>query len=171
MMIRFAPSPYMVTKYLLEVEGLIRGDQHDLKIIQRSEDVIILPRTNNYQISCPQVANTLSFYIDNGRPTSFSAKECWCSLCSIRIIFNCLDIQEENRKIKAAIKTPVEWVGTFMDSSNDNTTILLSRKKWETVQKIVNRVQKEQKEKSNLDHNSLERDRGFLINLSRTYRK
>ena len=77
------------------------------------------------------MANNLSFYIDNGRSTAFSAKECWCSLRSIRIMLNCLGIQEENRKIKAPIKTPVEWVGTFIDSSNDNTTILLSRKKWE----------------------------------------
>ena len=80
-----------------------------------------------------------------------------------------LGILEENRKRTMPIKSLGEWDGTFVDGSNGNTTALVSSKKWKGGQEIISRVQKEQKERGNLDHKSLECDRGFLIYLSRTY--
>ena len=48
-----------------------------------------------------------------------------------------------------------------MVNSNGNTTVLESNKKWTSGQEIISRVQKEQKERNDLDHKSLERDREF----------
>ena len=48
-MMGFAPSPYMVTKNLLEVECLIRGDRHDRKYVcQWLRIVLNLPGMKRY---------------------------------------------------------------------------------------------------------------------------
>ena len=110
-----------------------------------------------------KLANDLIFKIDDGRPTAFSAKEGWLSLRAIGSMLGSLGIQEANRKRTMPSTTPGEWDGTSADSSNDSTTGLVSLKKWIKGQKIMCRIQEELREKSDLDHKALERDRGFLI--------
>ena len=117
-----------------------------------------------------RLANDLFFCIYDGRPTAFSGKEGWRALRAIGDMLRFLGIQEANRKRTMSSITPGEWAGTSTDSSNDSTTGLVSDKKWKKGQKIICRIQKEQKERGDLDHKVLERDRGFLIYLSRTYR-
>ena len=52
----FDPSPYMVTRDLLEVECLIRGDRHDRKnVFQLLIIVLKLPGIKGYQPSRPWV--------------------------------------------------------------------------------------------------------------------
>ena len=139
MMMRFTPSPYMVTKDLLEVECLIRGDRHERKnVFQWSRVVLNLPGMKDYQATRPWVykirldnklANDLFFYIDDGRPTSFSAKEGWLALRAIGCMLSFLGLQEANRKRTMPSLTPGEWAGTSADSSEDSTTGLVSLKK------------------------------------------
>ena len=115
------------------------------------------------------LANDLLFYIDNGRPSAFSGKEDWSVLCSIGSMLSLLEVQKANRKSTTPSKSLGEWTGTPVDSSNRNTTVLESYKKWKRGHGIISRIQKEQKENGDLDYKSLERDQGFLIYLSHTY--
>ena len=78
----FFPSPYLVTKDLMEVEMMIRGNRRDLGNTFGWKKVVLnLPCTPTYDPSIPwvykvgfndKVASDIYFYIDNVRPMSGS---------------------------------------------------------------------------------------------------
>ena len=86
MLMGFSPSPYLVTKDLMEVEMMIRGDKRDPgNTFGWKKIVLNLPGIRHDDLSMPwvynvgiddKVASDLYFYIDDGKPTSGSAKTC-----------------------------------------------------------------------------------------------
>ena len=58
----------------------------------------------------------------------------------------------------------------MVETVDGKVVLLVSQKKWDRGKAIVKRVQDELRLKGCLDFKQLERDRGFLIYLSRTYK-
>ena len=127
MLMGFAPSPYQVTKDLMKVEMMIRGDRKAVGNIFGWKKVVLnLPGTSSYDPSMPwvykvrgdnKVATYLFFYIDDGRPTSGSAKDCWKATQRVCQILCYLGIQDACRKRTSPSKEPGEWEGTSVDAS------------------------------------------------------
>ena len=80
MLMGFSPSPYCVTKYILVVEKMMRGDILEVKHIFRWWKVILnLPGLEKYNPRLPwvykaradgSIAADVLWYMDDGRPTT-----------------------------------------------------------------------------------------------------
>ena len=116
------------------------------------------------------LAADIFWYIDDGRPTAPTAWEGWKAArkACFTLIFH--GLQDTGRKRTCSSRTPGEWTGTMVETINGRVMILVSLKKWEKGKDIVKRIQDELLVKGKLDFKQLERDRGFLVYLSRTYR-
>ena len=57
-----------------------------------------------------------------------------------------------------------------MNSEGGRVKVLVSKEKWVKKKTVIDRIQKDLDDRGSLDHNTLERERGFSIYLSRTYR-
>ena len=83
----FYLSPYLVTKDLMVMEQMIRGNRRSWRNIFGWKNVILnLPGTNSYDPSIPwvykvgwdsEISVDLYLYIDDGRPTAGTAKDSW----------------------------------------------------------------------------------------------
>ena len=58
----------------------------------------------------------------------------------------------------------------MVETVDGKVVLLVSQKKWDRDKAMVKRVQDELRLKGSLEFEQLERDRGFLIYLSRTYK-
>ena len=66
---------------------------------------------------------------------------------------------------------PGEWAGTMAETVEEQVSLLISQKKLERgIILIIRSIIEELELRSVLNHKQLERDRGFLVYLSRTYR-
>ena len=110
------------------------------------------------------------WYIDDGRPTAGTTWEAWKAARKIRYTLFFLGLQDTRRKRTEASQTPGEWAGTMVESTNNQTSLLVSISKWQKGTGILVRIQEELETRGCLNHKQLERDQGFLIYLSRTYR-
>ena len=81
-----------------------------------------------------------------------------------------LGLQDASRKRTEVSRSPGEWAGTLVETVDDRTSILVSFKKWMKGKAIFVWIRDELEKRGCLNHKQLERDRGFLIYLSRTYR-
>lgn len=103
MMMGFASSPYLITKYLLEVEYLTRGYQYDLQnVFQWYRSILNLPGMKDYQTSCPwlytlrvdiRLANDFFSTLMIVDQQLFSGNEGWHALRAIGIILSFLGAQ------------------------------------------------------------------------------
>ena len=81
-----------------------------------------------------------------------------------------LGIQGACRKRTAPSRESGAWDGTSADSSKKSVTVFVSVKKWLRSKETIIRITKELGEGRNIDFKELEKDRGFLVYISRTYR-
>ena len=65
---------------------------------------------------------------------------------------------------------PGECTDTMVGTVNGQVNLLISQNKWNKAKAIIRRIINELEVRTVLNHKQLERDRGFLIYLSRTYR-
>ena len=180
MLMGFAPSPYFVTKDMLIVEKLVRGDRWDGDNVFRWVNVVLnLPGLDRYDPSLPWVykvredgliAADAFWYIDDGRPIAGTAWEAWQAARKIGCTLCYLGLQDASRKRTEVSTTPGEWAGTLVETSSDTPSKLVSHKKWMKGKEILARIVEEVAVRGCLNHKQLERDRGFLVYLSRTYR-
>ena len=179
MLMGFSPSPYCVTKDILVVEKMMRGDILEVKHIFRWWKVILnLPGLEKYDPRLPwvykaradgSIAADVLWYIDDGRPTAGTTWEAWKAARKIRYTLFFLGLQDTRRKRTEASQAPGEWAGTMVESTNNQTSLLVSISKWQKGTGMLVRIQEELETRGCLNHKQLERDQGFLIYLSRTY--
>ena len=85
------------------------------------------------------------------------------------LYFNFLDLQDACRKRIDPSQVPGEWVGTMIETVKDQVNLLISQKKWDKAKAIIRKIIKELEIRTVLNRKQLERDRGFLIYMSKTY--
>jgi hypothetical protein len=115
-----------------------------------------------------RVAADMFISIDDCRPTAPSEQECWQAARKAGSTLNLLDLQEAPRKYRPGSMNPGPWARS-MAYINDGEVRVLIAKKWNKGKVILRDLMLRTKQSRWLDHKELERGRGFLIYLSRTY--
>ena len=117
-----------------------------------------------------KIAVNIYFNINDRISTDFSAIKFWNVTQKVSQLIGYLGILYTCRKKIDPSHELREWVGTSVDSSKYVATVFVSTKKWKRSEKMILRITKKLEEGNGLNFKILERDRGYLIYISRTYR-
>ena len=180
MLMGFRPSPYLTTRDMMRLEPLLKGCRLDPNNVFRWEKAILnLPGMGKYQPGKPwlyrvrkdgTMAADLFIYIDDLRPTGPSKKECWDAAHQVGSRLTWFGLQDAARKRRDASQTPGAWAGTVIHTDGEEVLLLVSQDKWDKTRKWVQWMHKHTRDGLSFSHKELERCRGFLIYVSRTYR-
>ena len=180
MLMGYKPSPYITTREICRQQPFLVGDRRDPQNVFRWSKVILnLPGKDNYNPARPRVykvredqttiAADLFVYIDDVRNTAPSEVEGWKGAHQVCCRLGWLGIQDAARKRNYPSVTPRAWAGTIIHSDNNAVTVLVSEEKWGKTKDWINWVLERVNDKAGILHKELERCRGFLIYVSRTY--
>ena len=117
-----------------------------------------------------KIATNLFFYIDDGKPTAGTAKYSWRATQRVCQMLGYLGIQDDCRKRTTPTREHGELAGTSVDLSKMSVTVFVSVKKWLRSKEIILRITEGLGEGIHIDFKELEKDRDFLVYISRTYR-
>jgi hypothetical protein len=176
----FRPSPYKTTQAIGWDKEVTMGDQLDDKNVFRWAEVIMnLPGSVLYDPMLQWVSKVrkkdgrvdvdLFIYIDDSRPTAPSEQECWQAARKAVSTLNSMGLQEAPRKYRPESMTRGPWAGYMAYTNYGEVHVLIAKKKWDKGKGIIRDLMLRTKQSRWLDHNELERRRGFLIYLYRTY--
>lgn len=180
MLMGFKSSPYSTTRDMRRVDPHLRGGHDNESNVFRWNDVKLnLPGKSCYNPSKPWVykvrkdgtlAADLYIYIDDLRNTGPTYEECWEGAHQVCSRLTWFGLQDAPRKRRDPSQTPGAWAGSVIHTVNDLVTVLVSEEKWEKTKRWIEWLSDNVDNKEGLDHKELERCRGFLIYVSRTYR-
>ena len=180
MLMSFRLIPYLTTRDMMRLEPLLKGCRLDPNNVFRWEKAILnLPGMGKYQPGKPwlyrvrkdgTMAADLFIYIDDLRPTGPSKKECWDAAHQVGSRLTWFGLQDAARKRRDASQTPGAWAGTVIHTDGEEVLLLVSQDKWDKTRKWVQWMHKHTRDGLSFSHKELERCRGFLIYVSRTYR-
>jgi hypothetical protein len=155
------------------------GNHQDRKNPFHWEEIILnLPGSWSYDPSLPWVFKVrynghlgckIYIYIDDGKVTGWCKVACWKAATEFSKVMAKLGLQDAARKRTEPSVTPGPWAGSVVHTDASEVTLLVSDKKWEKTQQIVNDLSV-RAEAVEIDCKLLERIRGFLIYVLRTYR-
>jgi hypothetical protein len=176
----FRPPPYQTTQAIGWANEVMMGDHLDDNNVFRWAEVRMnLPGSVLYDPMVQwvskvrkedgRVAADLFIYIDDSRPTAPSEQECWQAARKAGSTLNFLGLQEAPRKYRPESMNPGPWAGSMAYTNEGGVRVLISKKKWDKGKVIIRDLMFRTNQSRWLDHEELERGRGFLIYLSRTY--
>ena len=180
MLMGYKPSPYITTRDVKRKEPFLVGNIDDPKNVYRWSSIILnLPGSSNYTPDKPRVyrvredgetfAADLFIYIDDVRNTAPSEEECWRGAHQVCCRLTWLGIQDAPRKKNFPTQTPRAWAGTIIHSDQGVVTVLVSEEKWDKTKSWVDWILEHVGDEIGMNHKELERCRGFLVYVSRTY--
>jgi hypothetical protein len=110
--------------------------------------------------------------MDDFRLIDPDAEECWRASRRDVIICNHLGIQDAPRKTRYVLRSPGPWAGSmvYMDDAEAGVQVLVLREKWDNANHLLATLHGLVLAPSWVDHNVLERIRGFLVYMERAYR-
>lgn len=173
-------SPYQAGQAMLFAEEFIRGTPVDPSNIFRFDSVRLnLPGDPHYMPNLPwvskirasdgQLACDLFMYVDDGRTTAPTYEECWGASRCVASKLNWLGVQDAARKRRPPSQEPGAWSGSVVFSSHDNVLVLVSQERWDKARLVVEWLQQALGNPTKIERKTLERHRGFLVYLGRTY--
>ena len=175
-------SPYQAVQAIMVAKEVVLGDRMDTKNAFRWDDVVLnLPGSASYDPSLPwvykirlsdgKIAADLFIYVDDGRITACNKLECKIATRQATSRLNGLGIQEAARKRRWGSRVPGAWAGSIVKPDPESVNVLVSQDKWNKTKAYVREIHQELKESKDgkLCHKPLERKRGFLIYVTRTY--
>ena len=180
MLMGFKPSPYLTTREMRRIEEFLIGNRENKNNVFRWSKVIFnLPGSKSYNPSLPRVyrvrvegtvAGDLFIYIDDLRVTCPTKEECWEGAHQVCCRLTWLGLQDAPRKRSEVSTTPRAWAGSIVHTDNDTVSVLIAQKKWLKAKKWIEWMHSCLAVSERLNHKELERCRGFLIYVSRTYK-
>lgn len=184
-------SPYQTIRAMLWAEDVIRGDRlSDSNPLQWKYIRLNLPGSVFYDPTLPWVSKVRSdgilasdfyIYVDDCRSTSPSLDEAWHTLRRISSILGYLGIQDAARKRRPPTKRPGAWEGSMVYLDSNNVGVYVSHEKWKKVKDHLSWINEQVRRcrtgltsklkitNWGINHKELERRRGFLVYVSRTY--
>jgi len=109
-------------------------------------------------------------YMDDFSTTGPSQEECWQGAEQVGSRLSWFGFQNASKKRTEASQLQGPWAGTILHTDGVDVMALVDQKKWEKTQNWVAWLQSYTEEGKPLPHKELERCRGFLIYVSRTYK-
>ena len=175
----FKPSPYLSTRDMKRIDQFLTGNRKDLfNIFRWSKVVFNVPGSLDFDPSMPSVyksrddgtiAADLFTYIDDLRNTAPSKTECWNGAHQVCCRLTWLGLQDAPRKRSNASQLPRAWAGTILHSDSNLVSVLVSESKWIKTKTWIEWLQDHIDDELGYNHKMLEKCRGFLIYVSRTY--
>lgn len=174
-------SPYNAVRHFAWAEEFIRGhpsepgnpfgyDQVRLNLAGTPEYDPSKPIVQRSNSATGTLAANFVVYIDDIRICGASLRECVRAARRIASRCNYLGIQDAARKRRFPSQTPGVWSGAKSSSSEHGLYTSTTLAKWTKGRDLVEGWIKEIKDnKGMLDRKNLEKGRGFLVHLSRTY--
>lgn len=176
------PSPYAAYQAILVARVFLLGDPDGCTNPFRWDEVRLnLPGDGKYNPSVPwvakfratddKVATDLFIYVDDVRVTASDEESCWNAARQVAGRLGYLGIQDASRKRQGPSQTPEPWAGSVVYTSDTEVYVLVSEEKWKKTKEILARIQDELSSSNDgmMCRKQLERDRGFLIYVCRTY--
>jgi hypothetical protein len=115
-------------------------------------------------------AADFSIYVDDNRSVGNTREEARLAARRVASVCSFLGIQDASRKRRSASKTPGAWAGTVILTDDKGVYVTVSQEKWEKSRSMAVDTLQELKDNDGwLDHKTLERRRGFLLYVTRTY--
>jgi hypothetical protein len=184
-MMGLKPSPYSIKGFHVAFE-VVRGDKLDPRnVFHWSELIFNLPGQANYDPTMPRVwklnpitrgiAADCAVYVDDLRTIGPSFVECWRVMHRISTYLSYLGIQVAARKTRPPSPTPGPWAGAVAWASAVGICVRSTKEKWVKVQTLLHALEEELQDHltgqqaQGLEFKRLERTRGFLVHLQRTY--
>jgi hypothetical protein len=174
------PSPYQTGQAMLFAEEVIRGLKEDPTNIFRWARVELnLPGSAGYDPAKPWVfkeredgdpAADFALYVDDNRAVGNSREEARQAGRRVASVCSYLGVQDAARKRRMASQTPGAWAGTVISTDGEGVYVTVSQEKWEKAQAQIKSTLEEMDAGEDwLDHKTLEKRRGFLLYVTRTY--
>ena len=184
------PSPYQAIRFMMWAEHMVRGDRRDPNNPFRwSHSTVNLPGSKVYDPSLPWIsklrpdgtlASKFYIYVDDVRVTGPSEEDIWRALRKFSSTISYLGIQDAARKRRPPTTRPGAWAGSMIYIDENNVGVYVDQSKWEKTQNNIKWIRDQImsccdvtdfKLTSNygIDRKELERKRGFLVYVSRTY--
>ncbi len=175
----FTFSPYQAVRGVLWAEEFILGDRYNFRNPFRFYIVQLnLPGMPGYDPSLPWVcklradgllASELLIYVDDLRVIACSNMECWIACSWVASHINYLGLQDAPRKRREPSQEAGPWAGSVVHTTHGAVTVLISLERWLKVQSIIQWIQDQALLPDGIEHKQLERFRGILVYVSRTY--
>lgn len=173
-------SPYNAIQGILFAEEFIRGDhQRSDNIFRWSYVRLNLPESSDYKPHLPwvskvrdddgQVANDFVTYVDDTRSCGSSWLEARQASRTVASKLNWLGIQDAARKRRDPCQDPGPWAGSVVHVSPEGAiTVSVTQERWGKPRGIVDWIAEEVSRSDTIEFKTLERYRGFLVNVGRT---
>jgi len=173
-------SPYNTIQGALFMDEIIRGNPKDPANPFRWSTVRLnLPGSPDYQPHLAwvsviredgRVACDFISYVDDTRTCGNSRSEARGVSRAVASKMNWLGIQEAARKRRDPCQDPGPWAGSVVHVSvNGVITVSVTQDRWNKVREIIAWIEAEISKGDEIDFKMLERFRGFLVYVSRTY--
>ena len=178
------PSPFLCIRMFKWSEDFIRGDRHDVNNPLRWDKVVLnspgqvdydprLPWIYRYDSIGKCIAAFFETYVDDVRTGAATEEFAELTTHAVASRINYLGQQDSPRKRRRVSSKPGAWSGAVIVSEKEeNLFVTCSMEKWLKTKSIVEGIDKELREGGDtvtLDRKQLERDRGFLVHISRTF--
>ncbi len=185
-MMGLKPSPYVTIKAYHLAHELILGDRKDPKNVYHWTQVILnMPGQDAYNPMKPRLwklnpitgkmASATLVYVDDLRSLSSSFSECWRVMHVTSTVLSYLGIQVAARKTRPPAMRPGPWAGAVAWSGAEGICVRCTKEKWSKTKQLVSMLQAELERfesgqcAAGLNFKQLERTRGFLVHMQRTY--
>jgi hypothetical protein len=175
-------SPFQAIQAALWCEEVIRGDRlRPNNPFHWDRLRLNLPGMVDYNPGLPLaskvcdvdsvavLASDFFVYVDDVRPTGSSETKCWEAARRVASVSGYLGIQDAPRKRRPPSQRPGAWAGSVVRVSADGVGVTLSVERWVKTRQILVDLWEEMERVGTLDHKQLERARGFLVYIVRTY--
>ncbi len=172
-------SPYQCTQGLHRAEEVIKGLHHEATNPFNWEHVVLnLPGDKNYNPKLPwvykvtkegEIAADLYTYVDDQRCTGSTELKCWSALQRVTGIISHLGLQSAARKRREVGQDVGAWPGSIVDTTGGKVRLRTDQGKWDKTRTWISKLNNWIKDGEPLNFKELERMRGFLIYVSRTY--
>jgi hypothetical protein len=115
------------------------------------------------------MAGDVFIYIDDLRPVNDTEKSCWDACQKAATKVNYLGIQSAPRKRRPPSQEGGAWAGSLVHTTEGMVVVLVSEEKWQKTRDKVRWIREALDKEGGVDRKELERHRGFLVYVSRTY--
>ena len=176
----FRSSPFNACKMFAITLDIIRGNRHDeSNPFKWNRIQCNFPGSPDYDPSVPWClkffndtpAGDLEVYVDDVRPFGPDEHSCHQVRQRAAQIIQYLGQQDATRKYRPPSQRPGPWCGAFIATHDNDLWVYVSQEKWNKAQTIINNMLHEYHATKlhSLHFKTLEKSRGFLVYLSRTY--
>jgi hypothetical protein len=137
----FRPCPFVTIQSLAWLEENFFGNRNDLENVFHWESLKMnLMGSATYDPRKPwaykerecdgKIATDCLVYVDDLRPTGPSEEECWRATRRVGCQLNHHGLQDATRKRRPVAQVGVPWTGTFVHTTNDRESVMVTEKRW-----------------------------------------